>query len=139
MPNEAPKQNNLLQYAIIAALAYWIYTGQQQQPAPLPTPTPDPKPAVVNVAKATSGVLAEVKAANARIFNEAASKVESGAIKTDEQLLDFVKPATQAARESANKQFDLMIEMSLPRNADGSFAGKEAEVAKLLRQVARSW
>lgn len=132
-------QPNYLSWIAVAVLGYLLYS-QQLKTDPKPVdPTPEPKPVVVNVEKTTSGVLVEVKAANARIFNEAASKVESGAIKTDEQLLEFVKPATQAARESANKQFDIMIEMSLPRNADGSFLGKEAEVAKLLRQVARSW
>ena len=39
----------------------------------------------------------------------------------------------------ANKPFDLALESGLPRNEDGTFAGKEAEVAKLLRQVAKAW
>jgi len=73
------------------------------------------------------------------VFLEAASKVEKGEIKTDKELFDFVQPATKAAREQANKPFDLSLEMTLPRNDDGTFAGKEIEAGKILRKIARSW
>jgi hypothetical protein len=104
-----------------------------------PAPSPDPKPVVVTLEKATSGVHATIKAENARVFSLAADKVEKGEIKTDKELFDFIQPATKASREQANKPFDIALEMTLPRNDDGSFAGKEIEAGKVLRRVAKSW
>jgi hypothetical protein len=124
----------LVPWIIAAGLGYLLWTKDAT-----PGPTPDPKPVTVTIEKATSGVLATIKAENARVFNEAANKVEKGEIKTDKELFDFVQPATKAAREQANKPFDMSLEMTLPRNADGSFAGKEIEAGKVLRRIAKSW
>jgi len=119
----------------VAFLGYLLWTKQDAAPSP----TPEPKPVAVTIEKATAGVLATIKAENARVFLEAASKVEKGEIKTDKELFDFVQPATKAAREQANKPFDMSLEMTLPRNDDGTFAGKEIEAGKVLRRIAKSW
>ena len=94
---------------------------------------------VVSVEKETKQILATIRSANAGIFLEAADKVEKGAIKSDKELFDFIRPATEAARKAANKPFDVALDLSLPRNEDGTFAGKEVEAAALLRKVAKSW
>jgi hypothetical protein len=117
----------------VAFLGYMLWTKQDA------APSPEPKPVAVTIEKATSSVLATIKAENSRVFLEAASKVEKGEIKTDKELFDFVQPATKAAREQANKPFDLALEMTLPRNESGSFTGVEGEVAKVLRRIAKSW
>jgi hypothetical protein len=117
----------------VAFLGYMLWTKQDA------APSPEPKPVAVTIEKATAGVLATMKAENARVFLEAASKVEKGEIKTDKELFDFVQPATKLAREQANKPFDMSLEMTLPRNDDGTFAGKEIEAGKILRKIARSW
>ena len=121
-------------WIIAAGLGYMLWTKQDA-----PSPTPDPKPVVVTIEKATSAILATVKSANAGIFLEAASKVEKGEIKTDKELFDFVQPATKLAREQASKPFDIALEMTLPRNEDGTFTGKEIEAGKVLRRIAKSW
>lgn len=136
--SDAKKEITLMQAApwvAIVVLGYMLWTKQDATPGP----TPEPKPVAVTIEKATAGVLATMKAESARIFSEAASKVENGEIKTDKELFDFVQPATKLAREQANKPFDIALEMNLPRNSDGSFAGKEIEAAKVLRKVAKSW
>ena len=131
------KQQDLWQYApwiAVAALGYMLWT----QPATPPGPQPAPVPAV-SIEKDTKSILAKIRTENARIFLEAADKVESGTILTDKALFDFVRPATEAARKEANKPFDVSLDLSLPRNEDGSFSGKEKEAASLLRKVAKSW
>jgi len=129
-------QPNYLPWIAVAILGYLLYSQQtKQDPKPV-----DPTPVVnVTIEKATAGVLLAMKFENARVFNEAAVKVESGAIKTDKELFDFLQPATKAAREQANKPFDLSLEMTLPRNEDGTFSQKEKEAAAILRRIARSW
>ena len=124
---------SIVPWVFCACCVYLLWTKQDA------APSPEPKPVAVTIEKATSSVLATVKAENARVFLEAASTVEKGEIKTDKELFDFVQPATKLAREQANKPFDISLEMSLPRNDDGTFAGKEIEAGKVLRKVARSW
>jgi hypothetical protein len=124
----------LVPWGIALALGYMLWTKDAS-----PTPTPDPKPVTVTIEKATSSILATIKSANAGIFLAAADKVEKGEIRTDKELFDFIQPATRIAREQANKPFDLSLEMTLPRNDDGSFAGKEIEAGKVLRRIAKSW
>jgi hypothetical protein len=117
----------------VAFLGYMLWTKQDA------APSPEPKPVAVTIEKATSSVLATMKAENARVFLEAASKVESGEFKSDKELFAFVEPATKLAREQANKPFDISLDMTLPRNDDGTFSGKEIEAGKVLRRIARSW
>ena len=128
------KQVNWMPWIAVAALGYMLWTRQPVAPGPQPEPSP-----VVSIEKETKAILAKIRTANARIFLEAADKVESGTILTDKSLFDFVRPATEAARKEANKPFDVSLDSSLPRNEDGSFSGKEKEAASLLRKVARSW
>jgi len=130
-------QTNYLPWIAVAVLGYMLWSNQTKV-EPKPEPKPD-VPVVVTIEKATAGVLASMKAENARVFTEAANKVEKGELKTDKELFDFVQPATKLAREQANKPFDVSLEMTLPRNEDGTFAGKEIEAGKVLRKVARSW
>jgi hypothetical protein len=130
------KETNYLPWVVVAVLGYMLWS--QQTVVPKPEPKPD-VPVVVTIEKATSGVLATMKAENARVFDEAANRVEKGDIKTDKELFDFIQPATKLAREQANKPFDASLEMTLPRNDDGTFAGKEIEAGKVLRKVAKSW
>jgi hypothetical protein len=68
-------------------------------------------------------------------FNDAANEVSEKRLQSDRQLLDYVKPKIEAARKEAQAPFDAMCEKELPE----SFVGKEADVAALLRRIARSW
>ena len=128
------KQVNWLPWIAVAALGYMLWT----KPATPPGPKPEPVP-VVSVEKEAKAILATMKVENAKIFLEAADKVEKGAIKSDQELFDFIRPATEAARKAANKPFDVALDLSLPRNEDGTFAGKEVEAAALLRKISKSW
>ena len=122
-------------WIIAAGLAYLLWTKQDATPGP----TPDPKPVVVTLEKATSSVLPSLKTYNAKVFNEAAKRIRDKEIKTDKELFDFVQPATKKARELANKPFDLSLEMTLPRNEDGSFSGVEEAAAVVCERIAKSW
>jgi hypothetical protein len=128
------KQVNWLPWIAVAALGYMLWT----KPATPPGPQPEPVP-VVSIEKDTKAILATMKVENAKIFTEAADKVENKAIKTDKELFDFIRPLTEAARKQANKPFDVSLDLSLPRNSDGTFAGKEVEAAALLRKISRAW
>jgi hypothetical protein len=131
------KKQDLWQYApwlAVLALGYMLWNKPTTPPGPQPEPVP-----TVSIEKETKAILAIMRVENAKIFAEAADKVENKAIKTDKELFDFVRPATEAARKQANKPFDVSLDLSLPRNSDGTFAGKEVEAANLLRKISKSW
>jgi hypothetical protein len=133
--SETKQPTNWLPWIIVAGLlGLLIWDRGRKDPGPQPEPVPS-----VSVEKDAKAILAKLKVEFSRVFSEAADKVESKAIKTDKELFDFVKPATEAARKEANKPFDVSFDLSLPRNDDGSFSGKEKEASALLRRVAKSW
>jgi len=123
-----------LPWVAVAVLAYFLFNKPTAVEPVDPTPTP-----IVNIGTVTKQVLLSTAKGFADVFEQAAAKVEDKSIKTDKELFDFVQPATAKARVEANKPFDMALESGLPRNEDGTFAGKESEVAKLLRQVAKAW
>jgi hypothetical protein len=126
------------QYAPWAVALVFGWLLWSKQPATPPGPQPEPVPSV-SIEKDTASILKTMKVENAKIFAEAADRVEKGLLKTDKELFDFIRPATEAARKQANKPFDVSLDLSLPRNSDGTFAGKEVEAAALLRRISRSW
>jgi hypothetical protein len=131
------KTENAWQYApwlAVAVLGYMLWSKPASPVVDPVVPVP-----IVSIEKETKQILATIKSANARIFLEAADGIEKGTLKTDKELFDFVRPATEKARKEANKPFDVALDLSLPRNDDGSFAGKEKEAASLLRKIAKSW
>jgi hypothetical protein len=136
--SDAKKEITLMQAApwiAVVVLAYLFWTKQDATPGP----TPDPKPVVVTIEKATSGVIPSLKTYNAKVFTEAAARIRNKEIKSDKELFDFVSPATKKARELAHKPFDLSLEMTLPRDENGSFLGVEEEAANICERIAKSW
>jgi hypothetical protein len=137
MTTEVKIDSNPWQYApwlAVAVLGYMLWSKPASPVVDPVVPVP-----IVSIEKETKQILATIKSANARIFLEAADGIEKGTLKTDKELFDFVRPATEKARKEANKPFDVALDLSLPRNDDGSFAGKEKEAASLLRKIAKSW
>ena len=124
----------LVPWGVALVLGYMLWTKDTA-----PGPTPDPKPITVTLEKATAGVYPTIRSENARIFYEAAKKLRSKEIQFDRQLFDYVNSATKAAREAANKPFDVAFEATLPRGEDGSFLNMEEQAAKVLERVAKSW
>jgi hypothetical protein len=135
--SETKTEQNLLQYAPWAVAFFFGYTLWIKPATPVVDPVV-PVP-VVSIEKDTKAILQTMRVENARIFNQAADEIEKGTLKTDKELFDFVRPATEKARKEANRPFDVALDLSLPRNDDGSFAGKEKEAASLLRKIAKSW
>ena len=116
--------NKYLPWLLVAGLGYMLWVKK-----------PDDSPATPSVEKITSQVFSEMRKSYGATFNDAANEVESKRLQSDHQLLDFVKPKIEAARKEAQAPFDAMCERELPE----SFVGKEADVAALLRRIAKSW
>jgi hypothetical protein len=119
---------------VIGGLVYWY---RFQTTETIDPPTPEPNVPAIN--KAVGDYFPTQRKQFAAAFSDAAAKVRSKEIKTDEQLDALVNPQLKAARDLASKPFDVSFEMGLPRNDDGSFAGKEEDAAKFLELISRSW
>lgn len=63
-------------------------------------------------------------------FSEAAAAVETGGIKTDTELLEFLQPRTEQARKQAAANLDLYMENSI---SNGELSRKDSDA---LRQLA---
>ena len=128
-------------FLVEAVSASWdrsfvILVGNEVNPPnPPDVDNDDPKPADPTLIDVVQKVLPTQAKGFEEAFNEAATKVESKQIKTDRELLEFVKPLTTKARLEANKPFDVLLETQIPE----SFSGKEVEIATFLRRVAKSW
>jgi len=126
--------SDYIQTALLVGIVAWLaYISSQRNQDPNPQPKPVPVVTVESVIKEVHPSQAKGFASS---FALAADKVETKEIKSDRELLEFVKPLTTAARVEANKPFDALIEANIP---NGEFAGKEAEVAAFLRKVAKAW
>ena len=126
MADEKQKENWLPW--IVAALAVFAMLRNQQ-------PQPD-KPQPKELKSVVSQTLPSIRSAYKQAFLEAASKIESGEIKDQEQWTKFIADNAGAKqREALDKVYRAIDELDLP----ASFAGKESEIAKINREIAGAW
>lgn len=116
--------NKYLPWAVAIVLGVILFRQQDAKPDASPS-----------VEKTTASVFKDMRKSYGATFNDAANEVESKRLQSDRQLLDFVRPKIEAARKEAQSPFDAMCEKEFPE----SFVGKEADVAALLRRIAKSW
>ena len=121
------KKENWLPW-IVAALAVFAMLRNQQ-------PQPD-KPQPKELKAVVSQTLPSIRSAYKQAFLEAASKIESGEIKDQEQWTKFIADNAGAKqREALDRVYEAIDKLDLP----ASFAGKESEIAKINREIAGAW
>jgi thiamine biosynthesis lipoprotein ApbE len=127
MMADEKKKENWLPW-IVAALAVFAMLRNQQ-------PQPDrSQPKELN--SVVSQTLPSIRSAYKQAFLEAASKIESGEIKDQEQWTKFIADNAGAKqREALDRVYEAIDKLDLP----ASFAGKESEIAKINREIAGAW
>ena len=121
------KKENWLPW-IVAALAVFAMLRNQQ-------PQPD-KSQPKELKAVVSQTLPSIRSAYKQAFLEAASKIESGEIKDQEQWTKFIADNAGAKqREALDRVYEAIDKLDLP----ASFAGKESEIAKINREIAGAW
>lgn len=97
---------------------------------------PSPAPSNGSITKTVAETLPNIRAAYKRAFEDAAKKIEDGAIINQEQWVAFIKEnAGSKHREALDRVYDAIDAMDLP----AEFKGREKEVADLNRQIGRAW
>jgi hypothetical protein len=133
MPTEPKQEQSYLPWIAVAVLAFMLF--QKQVPAPGPTPVP-PAP-VVNVESVVAGIFPAQAKGYAAIFSQAANKVQSKELATEESLFSFLKVEAENVRAASAVEFDKLLNESIP---DGNFDGTEAvDVATFLERVAKAF
>jgi glyoxylate utilization-related uncharacterized protein len=124
----AKKENNWIPWVIIAGLV--LYTMAQQ-----PKEGGDPsRPAAVTAA--VRSTIPSIRAAYKQAFLDAAAKIEAGEIANQEQWTKFIEENAGAKRiEAMNKVYKAIDELKLPV----TFAGREAEIARINREISGAW
>jgi hypothetical protein len=121
------KKENWLPWIVAAVAVFAMLRNQQPQPD---KPQPKELKAVV------SHTLPSIRSAYKQAFLEAASKIEFGEIKDQEQWTKFIADNAGAKQKDAlNKVYEAIDKLDLP----ASFAGKESEIAKINREIAGAW
>jgi glyoxylate utilization-related uncharacterized protein len=124
----AAKKDNWIPWAIIAGLV--LYAASQQPKGGGDSSKPAGVTAVVR------STIPSIRAAYKQAFLDAAAKIEAGEIANQEQWTKFIEENAGAKRiEAMNKVYAAIDELKLPV----TFAGREAEIARINKEIASAW
>lgn len=123
----AEKKENWLPWIIAAGAIWYAFWGNQQS---------EQKPSKSAISALVRSTIPGIRQAYRAAFLEAAKRIEDGSIKDQEQWTAFIKENAGAKQaEALNRVYKAIDDLKLP----ASFAGQEAELAKLNRSIAESW
>jgi hypothetical protein len=129
---QTKQKTDALDYApwvVVAILAYLLVV----KPVEPPGPTPPPGPKIVTVEEAARRLLTKTQTGYKSVFTNAAQRVETGEVKTEEQLNTLLKKELQDVRDDASKDLDAAFNVNLPTTIDD---GNRGAVATFLKRVA---
>jgi glyoxylate utilization-related uncharacterized protein len=124
----AKKENNWIPWVIIAGLVLYAMAQQPKGGGDSSTAT-----GVTAVVRST---IPSIRAAYKQAFLDAAAKIEAGEITNQEQWTRFIEENAGAKRiEAMNKVYSAIDKLDLPV----TFAGREAEIARINREISGAW
>ncbi len=122
------KKDNWIPWVIVGGLAFYVFS---QQPKGGGDPS---KPA--GVTAVVRSTIPSIRAAYKQAFLDAAVKIEAGEIKDQEGWTKFIADnAGGKNREALDKVYTAIDELKLPV----TFAGREAEIARINKEIAGAW
>jgi hypothetical protein len=124
----AAKKDNWIPWVIIGGLVLYVFS---QQPKGGGDPS---KPA--GVTAVVRSTIPSIRAAYKQAFLDAAAKIEDGTIANQEQWTKFIADnAGGKNREALDKVYSAIDKLDLPV----TFAGREAEIARINKEIASAW
>ena len=109
MPTNESQPASWLPYIIIAVLAYMLWNKQDATPVP-----PQPVVPTVNVETVARKLIDDTANGYSKVFSEAATKVKSKELITEEALFNTLKEGLKSAREKASSDFDKLLDANIP-------------------------
>jgi flagellar hook-basal body complex protein FliE len=127
MSDEKTKQANYLPLILVGAVLFFALKSPDKG---------SDKQAESSAVRTARETLPNVRAAFRDAFLRAADKIEAKEITTQEQWTKFIADnAGGKYREAIDKVYKAIDDLKLP----ATFEGKEAEIAKLNRDIGRAW
>ena len=127
MSDPKPAEPNYLPLILIGAVLFFALREPKEGGDPS-------KPA--GVTAVVRSTIPSIRAAYKQAFLDAAAKIESGEIKDQEQWTKFIADnAGGKNREALDKVYSAIDKLDLPV----TFAGREAEIAKINKEIAGAW
>jgi glyoxylate utilization-related uncharacterized protein len=124
----AAKKDNWIPWLIVGGLVLYVFSQQPKGGGDSSKPA-----GVTAVVRST---IPSIRAAYKQAFLDAAAKIEAGEIKDQEQWTKFIEENAGAKRiEAMNKVYSAIDELKLPV----TFAGREAEIARINREISGAW
>jgi hypothetical protein len=124
----AAKKDNWIPWVIIAGLVLYAMAQQPKGGGDSSTAT-----GVTAVVRST---IPSIRAAYKQAFLDAAVKIEDGTIANQEQWTKFIADnAGGKNREALDRVYSAIDQLDLPV----TFAGREAEIAKINREISGAW
>lgn len=127
------QQTNYMPWVVAGVLAFLLWQKQDPKPAPVP---PGPPVPVVNVESIIGGIFPSQSKGYKTMFFEAADKVQSKDLATEESLFNFLKTEAENVRVASTVDFDKLLNDSIP---DGNLSGHEDAVSTFLRRVSAAF
>ena len=120
------KKENWLPWVIAAVAVFYVLRGQDSSKETAPK----------DVTAVVRQTMPDIRQAYRQAFLDAAEKIESKEIKTAEQWTRFIADNAGAKqREALDRVYQAIDTAKIP----ASFEGREAEIAKLNRDIGGAW
>jgi hypothetical protein len=124
----AKQKDNWIPWVIIGGLVLYVMNQQPKEGGDPSRP--------VGVTAVVRSTIPSIRAAYKQAFLDAAAKIESGEISNQEQWTKFIADnAGGKNREALDRVYTAIDELKLPV----TFAGREAEIARINKEIASAW
>lgn len=132
MPTRDQQPASWFPWVVVAILGYMLWSKQDLAP----TPHPGPVVPTVSVETVARKLIDDTAVGYERVFSEAATKVKSKELITEEALFNTLKEGLKNAREKASSEFDKLLDANIPVEF-GSDGG--AAVSTFLERAAKGF
>lgn len=133
MPTRDQQPASWFPWVVVAILGYMLWSQQDLAP----TPHPGPVVPTVSVETVARKLIDDTADGYKAVFSEAAAKVRSESVVTEEQLFSQLKDGLKNAREASSVELDKLLDANIPTEFGSS--GGASKVADFLERVAKGF
>lgn len=132
MPTRDQQPASWFPWVVVAILGYMLWSEQDSAP----TPHPGPVVPTVSVETVARKLINDTADGYQRVFSEAATKVKSKELITEEALFNTLKEGLKDVREKSSSDFDKLLDTSIPTEFDD---GNRGAVSTFLERAAKGF
>lgn len=132
MPTNEQQPATWFPWVIILVLGYMLWNKQDATPVPPPEPV---VPTTV-VEDAARKLIEDTANGYSKVFSEAATKVKSKELITEEALFNSIKEGLKSAREDSSFILDQLLDRNIPNEFDD---GNRGAVSTFLERAAKGF